>query len=38
MVLHKHGELLYDNVKKITAEMLQSIAYKLINTQENVLL
>lgn len=22
MVLHKHGEMLYDNVKKTTAEML----------------
>jgi cullin 3 len=26
MVLHKHGEMLYDNVKKTTAEMLQPIA------------
>jgi cullin 3 len=30
MVLHKHGEMLYDNVKKTTADMLQPIAERII--------
>lgn len=38
MVLHKHGEMLYDNVKKTTAEMLQPIAQKLINMPDGDLL
>jgi cullin 3 len=38
MVLHKHGEMLYDNVKKTTAEMLQPIAQKLINMPDEDLL
>jgi hypothetical protein len=29
MVLHNHGEMLYDNVKKTTAEMLAPIADRL---------
>jgi cullin 3 len=29
LVLHKHGEMLYDNVKKTTAEILQKTAEKL---------
>jgi cullin 3 len=38
MVLHKHGEMLYDNVKKTTAEMLQPIAQRLINMPDEDLL
>jgi len=29
LVLHKHGEMLYDNVRKTTVEMLQPITQKL---------
>lgn len=35
LVLHKHGEMLYDNVKKTTIEMLQPIAQKLINMPDD---
>lgn len=38
MVLHKHGEMLYDNVKKTTAEMLQPISQRLINLPDEDLL
>ena len=31
LVLHKHGEMLYDNVRKTTVEMLQPISQRLIN-------
>ena len=31
MVLHKHGEMLYENVKKTTVEMLQPICEGLLN-------
>ena len=31
LVLHKHGEMLYDNVRKTTVEMLQPITQKLVN-------
>ena len=31
MVLHKHGEMLYYNVKKTTADMLHPIAERLIS-------
>jgi cullin 3 len=38
LVLHKHGELLYDNVRKTTVEMLQPIAQKLINIPDEDLI
>ena len=38
LVLHKHGELLYDNVRKTTVEMLQPIALKLINIPDEDLI
>ena len=37
-MLHKHGEMLYDNVRKTTIEMLQPIAHKLINMPDEDLL
>ena len=38
LVLHKHGEMLYENVRKTTIEMLQPIANKLINMPDEDLL
>ena len=38
LVLYKHGEMLYENVKKTSVEMLQPIAAKLINTPDEDLL
>jgi cullin 3 len=34
LVLHKHGEMLYDNVRKTTIEMLQPIVTRLQNTPD----
>lgn len=31
LVLHKHGEMLYDNVRKTTVEMLEPIKQNLLN-------
>ena len=31
LVLHKHGEMLYDNVRKTTVEMLQPICQRLLS-------
>jgi len=38
LVLHKHGELLYNGVKQITIEMLQPIVQQLIDTPDESLL
>ena len=38
LVLHKHGETLYDNVRKTTDEMLTPIAQNLINMPDEDLL
>lgn len=38
LVLHKHGEMLYDNVRKTTVEMLQPIAQRLITMPDEDLL
>lgn len=34
MVLHKHGELLYNNVKLTIGELLKPIAEDLLNTTD----
>ena len=34
MVLHKHGELLYNNVKLTIGELLKPIAEDLLNTSD----
>ena len=38
LVLYKHGEMLYENVKKTTVEMLQPIAQKLVESSDEELL
>ena len=38
LVLYKHGEMLYENVKKTTVEMLQPIAQKLVESTDDELL
>ena len=38
MVLHKHGEMLYDNVKKTTVDMLQPICQDLLNQPDEDLI
>ena len=38
LVLYKHGEMLYENVKKTSVEMLQPIAVKLIAVPDEDLL
>ena len=38
LVLYKHGEMLYENVKKTTVEMLQPIATRLISVPDGDLL
>ena len=35
LVLHKHGEMLYNNVKATTVELLQPIAQKILNTHDD---
>ena len=38
LVLYKHGEMLYDNVRKTTIEMLHPIAKRMINMPDEDLL
>lgn len=38
LVLYKHGQMLYENVKKTTIEMLQPICQKLLDTSDEELL
>jgi cullin 3 len=38
LVLHKHGEMLYNNVKNITIELLRPIAERVLQTHEDVFL
>lgn len=37
LVLHKHGEMLYDNVKKTTIDMLEPIKQSLLNMPQEEL-
>lgn len=37
LVLHKHGEMLYDNVKKTTVDMLEPIKQNLLNMPQEEL-
>ena len=38
MVLHKHGQMLYDNVRETTVEMLKPISQRLLNIPEEDLI
>jgi cullin 3 len=38
LVLHKHGELLYDGVYEVVAEQLRSVARSILETQNDLLL
>lgn len=38
LVLHKHGEMLYNNVKATTAELLRPLAEKLLAAADDVFL
>mmetsp|Transcript_3695 Transcript_3695/g.4696 ORF Transcript_3695/g.4696 Transcript_3695/m.4696 type:complete len:83 (+) Transcript_3695:68-316(+) len=35
LVLHKHGEMLYTNVKNTTAELLKPIATKILSSHDD---
>lgn len=35
LVLHKHGEMLYTNVKNTTAELLKPIAAKILSAHDD---
>ena len=37
LVLHKHGEMLYDNVRKTTVDMLQPITQRLLEVPDEEL-
>jgi cullin 3 len=38
LVLHKHGEMLYNNVKNITVELLKPIAERILETHDDAFL